>query len=121
MLSMRKPLIAFVVLASGGGALTTSLATAAPSQRTVKVGDNWFLKNSGGTPKITVSRNTTVRFVFVGDSVHDVVGYRGSAKKFESSIKSSGSYRKKLTTSGTYKLVCSIHGAADQSMRIVVK
>jgi len=105
------------------GILTASLApaTAGSSQRTVKVGDNWFVKDTSGTPKITVRRGTTIKFRFVGNSVHDVVGYRGGKRKFESPLKSSGSYRKKLSKAGTFKLVCSIHGASDQSMKIVVK
>lgn len=105
------------------GALAVNLApaTAGSRSRTVKVGDNWFVKNGGGVPKITVARGTTIKFVFVGKTVHDVVGYRGTSKKFESPIKSSGSYRRKLTQSGTYRLLCSIHGESDQSMRIVVK
>jgi plastocyanin len=41
--------------------------------------------------------------------------------KFRSSAKSSGTYKRKLTRAGTYRIYCSIHGAADQSMKLVVK
>ena len=41
--------------------------------------------------------------------------------KFHSSAKSSGTFKKKLTRAGTYRIYCTIHGAADQSMKLVVK
>jgi len=117
---MRKPLIICTVLAAAG-ALTAGLALAAtPSPRTVKVGDNWFYKSSPRVPTISVKRNTTVKFKFVGDDPHNIFGYRGSTKKFSSPIKSSGYYNKKLTTTGTFKIVCDIHGDYDQSMKIKV-
>jgi plastocyanin len=34
---------------------------------------------------------------------------------------SSGTYSKKVTKAGTYKIFCSIHGAANQSMILKVK
>jgi len=117
---MRKPLIICIVLALAG-AVTASLAMAAtPAPRIVKVGDNWFYKSSPRVPTINVKRNTTVKFKFVGDDPHNIIGYRGSTKKFSSSIKSSGYYNKKLTTTGTFKIVCDIHGDYDQSMKIKV-
>jgi len=115
-------LIICVALALAG-AVTASLALAAtPTPRTVKVGDNYFVRPTG-LPKITVKRNTTVKFHFIGQDPHNIFGYRGSTSgtpKFKSSIKTSGYYNKKLTTTGTYKIVCDIHGKNDQSMKIVV-
>jgi len=120
---MRKPLIICIVLAIAG-ALTASLAMAAnPPSRTVKVGDDWFYKSTGFTT-LNVKRNTLVKFKFVGDSPHNVFGYRGSTSgtpKFKSPIKSSGTYPKRLTTTGTYTIVCDIHGQDVQSMKIKVK
>ncbi len=72
-------------------------------------------------PKITVKQYTTVRFKFVGVDPHNVIGYRGTRKKFESPIKSSGYYKKYMPTRGTFKIICDIHGEYDQSMKIVVK
>ncbi len=120
--SMRKRFTACAVMVTLGG-LTGSLATATaePAPRTVKVGDNWFVRDSSGVPTITAARGTTFVFRFVGDTVHNIVGYRGGSKRFESPVKSSGTYRKTLRAAGTYKLICSIHGASDQSMKIVVQ
>ena len=120
---MRKPLITCIVLALAG-ALTASLAIAAnPPSRTVKVDDNWFYKSSPRVPTINVKRNTLVKFKFVGEDPHNVFGYRGSTSgtpKFKSSIKSSSYYNKRLTTTGTFTIVCDIHGEDDQSMKIKV-
>jgi plastocyanin len=41
--------------------------------------------------------------------------------KFRSSAKTSGTYKRKMTRAGTYRIYCTIHGAGDQSMRLVVK
>lgn len=117
---MRKPLIICIVFAIAG-ALTASLASATHT-RTVKVGDNYFYKSTPRVPKITVQRNTIVRFKFVGDSVHNVVGYRGDTKTFgPSPIRDSGYYKKKMTKAGTFLIVCDIHGEYDQSMKIRVR
>ena len=40
--------------------------------------------------------------------------------KFTSAAKSTGSFSKKVTKAGTYKIYCKIHGAADQSMVLKV-
>lgn len=110
---MRKTLLLmtalFAVLA------TTALA----ATRTIKVGDNWFVRTSG-TPTVTVKKNDTVRWRWVGDSSHNVVVTKGPVK-FNSPVRTSGTYRRKLTRRGTYTIVCTIHGKADQSMKLVVK
>ncbi len=111
---MRKTLLLmtalFAVLA------TTALA----ATKTVKVGDNWFVRDSSGTPTVTVKAGDTVKWTFVGDSSHDVSVTKGPVK-FKSPIKSSGSYKKVMKKRGTYTIVCTIHGKSDQSMKLVVK
>lgn len=94
-------------------------STAQAETTPVKVGDNYFVR-AGGVPTVTVERNDTVRFVFAGRSPHNVIVERGPVK-FRSSTMSSGSYSKKMTTSGSYLLVCSIHGKRDMSMKLVVE
>ena len=109
---MRKLMIMGLV----AGLLGTLATVAVAATRTVKVGDNYFVRPSG-KPKITVSRGTTVRFDFSpADSPHNVTRLGGPSFKT-----CSGTCRRKLRKRGTYRLYCSIHGAADQSMRIVVK
>ena len=105
-------------------ALTTALfaalaATALAATKTVKVGDNWFVRSSG-VPTVTVKKGDTVKWTWVGDSSHNVIVQKGPVK-FASPIKSSGSFKRKMTRRGTYVLFCSLHGKADQSMMLVVK
>jgi len=109
---MRK----LFVLVIAACALVALAATAMAATRTVKVGDDYFVRPSG-TPKITVSKGTTVRFNFSGaDNPHTVTRLRGPRFKTCSST-----CRRKLRKRGTYRLYCTIHGVRDQSMRIVVK
>ncbi len=112
---MRK-LLVLVLLAAVTGVLAT---TAYAASRTVKVGDNYFVRSSG-KPKVTVRKGTTVRWRFVGEDPHNVVVLSGP-QKFRSKIKSSGVFRKKMRRRGTYNIYCSVHGASDQSMKLVVR
>ena len=113
---MRKLLVLALV-----GAVFAILAAQAlaASSRTVKVGDNYFVRASG-VPTVTVRKGTTVTWRFTGRNVHTVVVSSGPSK-FRSSAKSSGTFKRKLTRAGTYRIFCSIHGASDQSMKLVVK
>ena len=68
-----------------------------------------------------VKKGTTVTWRFAGHSLHNVVVSSGPAK-FRSSAKSSGTFKQEADArQGTYRIFCSIHGAADQSMKLVVK
>jgi len=118
---MRKPVAIITCICLAIAALTASLATA-DTTKTIKVGDDWFQSSSPRVPRVTVRQNTIVRFKFVGNDVHNVIGYRGQAQrnKFESPIKSSGYYNKRMTTRGTFTIICDIHGAYNQSMKLVV-
>ena len=111
---MRKLLV--LALAAAVLAVVATQALAASS---IKVGDNYFVRPSG-VPTVTVKKGTTVTWRFVGSNFHTVV-VRSGPVKFRSGAKSSGTYKKKLTRAGTYRIYCSIHGAKDQSMKLVVK
>lgn len=106
-------------LALTGALFAVTAATALAATKSVTVGDNYFLRSSG-TPTVTVKKNTYVKWVWRGDSKHNVVVTKGPAK-FRSPVKSSGTYRRKMTRTGTYRIVCTIHGAKDQSMKLVVR
>jgi plastocyanin len=41
-------------------------------------------------------------------------------RHFQSALKRSGSFKRKLTVRGTYRIVCSIH-APDMRMKLVVR
>jgi plastocyanin len=99
----------------------TMLVLAVPAlaaTRTVKVGDNWFVRD-GGVPTVTVSKGTTVKWVWKGSKPHNVHALSGP-RRFASPVQKSGTFKKKLPK-GTYKIVCDVHGAGDQSMKLVVR
>jgi plastocyanin len=100
------PALAVAVLAVPGVALAAS--------RSVAVKDDKFVAKS-----ITVSRGTTVKWVWRGRSPHNVTVVKGPVR-FRSSTKSSGSYSRKLTRRGTYRLLCTIH-APDMRMTVRVR
>ncbi|HEY1286418.1 MAG TPA: hypothetical protein VGF04_10040 [Solirubrobacterales bacterium] len=112
---MRKLLVLALV-----AAMLAILATQAfAAGRSVKVGDDYFVRPSG-VPTITVKKNTTVTWRFAGRNLHTVVVSSGPSK-FRSGAKSSGTFKRRLTRAGTYRIYCSIHGRANQSMKLVVK
>ena len=96
-----------------------ALAATAVAAKSVKVGDNYYVRSSG-VPKVTVSKGTTVRWRFAGSSLHNVTVSRGPVK-FRSTTRSSGSFSKKMRRRGTYSIYCTVHGASDQRMKLVVK
>ena len=112
---MRK-LISVALVA---GLLGPAVAPAAAATKRVKVGDNYFVRD-GGVPTVTVSKGTKVRWVWTGESLHNVKVTKGPAK-FGSASQTSGSYTKRVKKAGTYTIVCTVHGARDQSMKLVVR
>lgn len=104
-------------------AATVSLGAAVPAAlaatKSINVGDDYFVR-SKGVPTVTVKKGTTVKWKWVGDAPHNVTVSKGPVK-FHSRTQSSGTFSKKLTKKGTYKIYCTIHGAGDQSMVLKVK
>ena len=98
----RTILLAVAALATAAVAVPALAAT-----KTVKVGDNYFIKNSG-VPKLTVKRGTTVKWIWRGSAPHNVAVTKGP-KKFKSSMKTSGNYTATPHTPGTYTIICTIH------------
>jgi plastocyanin len=113
---MRK-LLVVVVLA----ALLVTLLAAAPAlskRKHVEVDDNYFVRE-GSPPTVTVNRNDTVVWEWEGTRSHNVKATRGPVR-FASRVKSSGTYRKKMTRRGTYRIICEIH-PPDMRMKLVVR
>ncbi|MBA3746651.1 MAG: hypothetical protein H0W96_04050 [Solirubrobacterales bacterium] len=113
---MRRAL-ALVVAATSFAALCAPASTA--TTRTVKVGDNYFVRDAAAIT-VAVSKNTRVRWLWRGDSLHNVVVTKGPVK-FKSTTMRTGSYSRVMSRAGTYKIVCTIHGASDQSMTLRVR
>ncbi len=113
--------LALILLA--GAALVCAApvqGAAKPKGKTVRVADNYF------SPKtVTVDRGATVTwrwpsFEEAGD-VHDVKLKSGpkGVKKFTSEAASTDySYKRKLTVSGTYKIICTLHEEMRMTVRV---
>jgi plastocyanin len=111
---MRKLLVVSLLVA-----VLAALAAAGPAlsqRRTVEVDDNYFVREDGA-PRVTVRRNTTVVWEWEGRNPHNVTVTRGPTR-FRSSTRSSGTYRRKVTRRGTYRIVCTIH---DPGMRMTLR
>ena len=110
---MRKLLVAVLIAAASAVLATQALA----ATRSVKVGDDFFVRK-GSVPTVTVKKGTTVTWRWTGKDMHNVAVTKGPAK-FRSSYKTSGSFSKRLTRTGTYTIVCSIH-QPDMRMKLRV-
>jgi plastocyanin len=105
---MRK-----LIAALSATALLGALAIPAfGATKTIQIGDNFFKPKTA-----TVKKGTTVKWVWKGDKPHNVVVTSGPVK-FHSKVKTSGSYVKKLSKAGTYRILCTIH--ADE-MKLTLK
>lgn len=119
---MLRKIVLSLALAGTVGAVAMPAVAATKKKTTtksVKVGDNYFVR-SKGVPTVTVKRGTKVTWRFAGDSPHNVSVTKGPAK-FKSSTKTSGTYSKRVTKKGTYTIICTIHGASDQQMKLRVR
>ena len=112
---MRNLILVAAALAVTAMAATTAFA----ATRTVRVGDNYFVR-ARGVPTVTVKRGDTVKWRFAGREPHNVRA-TGGPVRFTSPIRRSGTYRRRMTRRGTYTIVCTIHGARDQRMKLVVR
>jgi plastocyanin len=110
---MRKLPFALILVA-----LLVGAAPAAAKTRNVKIGDDYYVRNSG-VPTVTVKKGTIVKWNWTGHDQHNVVVSKGPAH-FQSSLKTKGSFKRKLKKKGTYTIICSIH-APDMRMKLKVK
>lgn len=113
----RRTLTVAVAVAATAAALLT--ASAAATTRTVQVGDNYFV-HASGVPTVTVRAGDTVRWKWVGRRPHDLRVASGPVR-FASSTKRTGTYSRVINRRGTYTIVCDVHGARDQQMKLVVR
>lgn len=104
------------LIAAGAAAAVAAGALAVPSlgaaTKTVTIKDNLFAPKT-----ITVSKGTTVRWVWKGKAPHNVKVVKGPAK-FQSSTQTRGSFARALKKAGTYQIVCTIHAP---SMKMTIK
>jgi plastocyanin len=96
--------------------LLVGVAPAAAATKNVKVGDYYYVR-SGNPPTVKVRKGTVVKWNFRGRESHNVVVARGP-RHFQSALKRTGSFKRKMKKRGTYKIVCSIH---PPDMRMTLK
>ena len=121
---MRKLLALALLAAAVATAAVAVPAMSAPTAtkaatRSVKIGDNYFVRPTG-VPTVTIRKGSRVKWIWKGKRTHNVQVSRGP-HKFASPIKKRGTYTKKFNSRGVYTIICSIHGASDQSMKLIVK
>jgi plastocyanin len=98
-------------------ALTAAIAIPAlAATKSVEVDDNYFVRDSG-TPTVTVKKNTSVRWKWEGKNPHNVTVTSGPVK-FHSSTKTSGTFTKKVTRTGTYRIICTIHDGMKMTLKV---
>jgi plastocyanin len=110
---MRKLLVGSTIAALSAVLAVPALA----ATRSVKVADDYFVRK-GSTPTVTVKKGTTVTWRWAGRDMHNVAVTKGPVK-FRSSFKTTGSYSKRVTRTGTYTIVCTIH-QPDMTMKLRV-
>jgi plastocyanin len=110
---MRKPL-ALLTAVSAAAALAVPALGA--TTKTVRVDDDYFVKD-GAIPTVTVKKGTTVKWVWRGDVVHNVVVEKGPVK-FSSRTQSKGTFKRVMKKKGLYSIVCTIHPGMAMKLRV---
>jgi len=100
------------VAAAGALALPTSGGAA---NTTIKVGDDFFSPASK-----TVKKGTKIKFKWIGDRPHNVVKQKGPGGGFASRTTSARgvNFSKKFKKAGTYKIICTIHGGMQMTLKV---
>lgn len=105
--------VSAIVLALTAGVSAVADNSGHTAAKRVTVGDNFFSPTS-----VSISRGTTVKWTWSNTSNPHNVKVRSGPRKFSSSTKRSGSYSRKISTAGTYKIYCSIHSS---SMKMTIR
>ena len=108
---MRKLILALAAVFAVAAAFAIPALAAT---KTVALKDNYF------SPKSTsISKGSTVRFVWKGKAAHNVTMTKGPGKHFRTSNKQSGTYLHKFTRAGSYTIVCTLH--PGMQLKLAVK
>ena len=110
---MRRASVAICATAAVVASVVLAVSAFAAT-RTISIGDNFYSPKS-----LSVSKGTTVKWVWKGKSKHNVTVKSGPIT-FASKTQSKGSFSKKLAKAGTYRIYCTIHGTR-QSLTIKVR
>ena len=100
------------VLAAAAFACAALAVPALAATKTVTVGDDFFRAKS-----LKVKKGTTVRWRWTGKSPHNVAVTSGP-QRFRSKVQTSGTFSKRLTKTGRYRIVCTIHPGMEQTITV---
>lgn len=110
---MRKTLVAILAMSTLAAVVAVPALAAT---RTVKIGDNYFIKKGGGT--VTVKKGTKVKWLWTGKAPHTVTGL-GAGKFINSGKpKKTGSYILTTRKKGTFKIICTIHNGQKMTLKV---
>jgi plastocyanin len=112
---MRK----LILLATAVAATAAIAVPALAATKTVKVGDIWFISKAKNHKTVSAKVGDTVKWTWAGKFPHNVTVGSGPVK-FKSKTQKKGSFSKKVSKAGTYKIYCTVHGAKAQSMVLKV-
>jgi plastocyanin len=105
---MKRMFALLAALALLGALAVPALA----ATKSIALRDTFFSPKS-----VTVKKGTTVKWVWRGRLPHNVTVRKGPVK-FHSSTKTKGSFSKKLTKRGTYRIVCTIHPGMNLTLKV---
>jgi plastocyanin len=97
------------------GAVAAVAVPALAATKTIKVGDDYFVR-AGRPPVVTVAKGSTVKWVWRGAIIHNVVGH--GPVNFRSKTQDKGTFSKKFTKRGTYRIVCEIHTGMAMTLKV---
>lgn len=109
---MRK----LLALTAATGVTAALAVPALAATKTVKVGDDYFVKSSG-RPTVSVKKGTKVKWNWTGKSAHNVFVTKGP-QRFQSKTFAKGSFSHKMTKKGTYSIVCTIHSGMEMTLKV---
>src|SRR3954469_12904257 len=108
---MKKLLAATAVTSLAAVAAIPAFA----GTKSVKVGDNYFVRD-GGRPTVTISKGSTLKFVWRGHDPHNVLKKKGPSARIDSGVRSKMTCSHQITPGGPYALDCDNSSLSDMGL-----
>jgi plastocyanin len=102
--------------AAGACAAALALPALAATTRTVKVGDDYFVRDDT-TPTVAIRKGDTVKWVWRGKHRHNVFQVGGPGH-FHSPTRTKGTFTHRFTVRGTYRFQCTYHAEMKMSVKV---
>jgi plastocyanin len=102
-----KKLIALA--ATGSAVAALAIPALAATTKTVKLGDDWFVRKGSSTPMVTIKKGDTVKWVWSGKARHNVYQVGGPGHFHSPTHAKTGTFKHRFTVRGTYVFQCTYH------------